>query len=162
MSRFGLTGTGPRSTNAPASITVPPQRTIASASTNVSATPEQSTTRSAPRPPVAPRNAPTASSRSIRAASIVTPPPTPPPPREPVRQLRPAGEQMRRALGVEAVPVVLEALAGVVREALPAEPALPTGDVRARNDAVARAQRAAGAIRDVTAGFDDDADVLVP
>src|SRR5437763_13162461 len=68
---------------------------------------------------------------------------------------------MRRPPRVEAVAVVLEALARVVREPCTAEPAFAARDIRARHDPVAWAQRRAVAREHLAAGLGDDADVLV-
>src|SRR5207245_9438636 len=68
---------------------------------------------------------------------------------------------MRRSRGVEAVAVILEPLARVIRKSSAAEPALAAGDVRARDDPITRSQRFSVRGEDVAAGVHDDADVLV-
>ena len=69
IAELGFTGTGPMSTNVPASITTPPVRTSASASVKVSGNPLQSITMSAPRPRVA---ADTAAARSGPSVAVTS------------------------------------------------------------------------------------------
>src|SRR5207237_2436369 len=69
--------------------------------------------------------------------------------------------QVRRSRGVEAVAVILESLARVIRKSFATEPALTAGDVRTRDNPVTRSQRRSVRGKDVAAGVHDDADVLV-
>ena len=81
--------------------------------------------------------------------------------REQVEVLGPAAEEVRRAGRVEAVSVVLQALAGVVGEAVAAEVAGAAGDVGGRHDPVAGAEQDTLAIEYLAAGLGHHAHVLV-